>query len=69
MLDRIVAYVNYYFPENKTPCYDDNFIKACLVYKYLCFNLLNKNIDINYLLVLSQGGCLVPYKISTTFPN
>lgn len=39
MLDRIVAYVHYYFTENNTPCYDDNFIKACLVYKFLCFNL------------------------------
>ena len=46
MLDRIVAYVNYYFPENKTPCYDDNFIKTCLVYKFLCYNLLSKNINI-----------------------
>lgn len=47
MLDRIVAYVKYYFPQNKTEFYDDNFIKACLVYKFLCFNSLNKNIDIN----------------------
>ena len=47
MLERIVAYVRYYFPQSKTDFYDDNFIKACLVYKFLCFNLLNKNIDIN----------------------
>ena len=47
MLERIVAYVRYYFPQSKTDFYDDNFIKACLVYKFLCFNLLNKNKDIN----------------------
>ena len=33
MLDRIVAYVNYYFPQNKTEFYDDNFIKACLAFR------------------------------------
>ena len=47
MLELIVAYVRYNFPQSKTDFYDDNFIKACLVYKFLCFNLLNKNIDIN----------------------
>ena len=47
MLDRIVSYVNYYFPENKSSSYDDNFIKSCLVYKFLCFNLLCKNINID----------------------
>ena len=39
MLDRIVAYVNYYFPQSKTDLYDNNFINACLVYKFLCFNV------------------------------
>ena len=47
MLKRIVAYVRYYFPQSKTDFYDDSFIKACLVYKFLCFKLLNKNKDIN----------------------
>lgn len=50
MLDRVEAYVNYYFPQNKTEFYDDNFIKACLVYKFLCFNLLSKNLDINHII-------------------
>lgn len=43
MLDRILAYVNYYFPQNKTEFYDDTFTKACLVYKFLCFNFISKN--------------------------
>ena len=46
MLERIVAYVNHYFPQNKREEYDDNFIKTCLVYKFLCYNLLSKNINI-----------------------
>ena len=50
MLDRIVAYVNYYFPLNKTQFYDDNFMKACLVYKFFCFNFNSKNLDINHII-------------------
>ena len=47
MLENIVAFVKYYFPQSKTDFYDDYFIKACLVYKFLCFNFLNKNMDVN----------------------
>lgn len=55
MLNRAVSYVRYYFPQNKTPCFNDNFIKACLVYKFLCFELLSKNLDINQIVYrLSQ---------------
>ena len=50
MLDRIVAYLNYYFPQNKTKFLDDNFIKACLVYKFLVFNFISKNLDINHII-------------------
>ena len=55
MLDRIVDYVNYYFPKNKSPCYDDNFIKTCLVYKFLCFNLLRKNINIDDIIIIGNA--------------
>ena len=55
MLDRIVAYVNYYFPQSKTDFYDNNFIKACLVYKFLCFNLLSKNINIDDIIVIGKA--------------
>ena len=55
MLDRIVAYVNYYFPQSKTDFYDNNFIKACLVYKFLCFNLLSKNINIDDIIVIGNA--------------
>ena len=43
MLDRIVAYVNYYFPQNKKEFYDDNFIKACLVTSF-CALILSQRI-------------------------
>ena len=55
MLDRIVVYVNYYFPQSKTDFYDDNFIKACFVYKFLCFNLLSKNINIDDIIVIGNA--------------
>ena len=35
MMKSIIAYVNFYFPTYKTQSYSDNFIKACLVYKFL----------------------------------
>ena len=47
MLDSIIAYVNYYCPQNKRKDYDDNFIKTCLVYKFLCLNYLGKNVNID----------------------
>ena len=35
MINTIVEYVNYYFPHYKTEVYSDDFIRCCLVYKYL----------------------------------
>ena len=35
MINTIVEYVNYYFPHYKTEIYSDDFIRCCLVYKYL----------------------------------
>ena len=52
MLESIVAYVNFYFKSNKTQFYDDNFIKACLVYQYLhikYFFIFINILFINYL--------------------
>ena len=40
MLDLITDFVNYYFKENKTEFYDDNFLKSCLVYKFLCSSII-----------------------------
>ena len=50
MLDSIVAYVNFYFPSHKTKFYDDNFIKACLVYQYLYIKYFTQRLDFNQIL-------------------
>ena len=51
MIKSIVAYVNYYFPTYKTQFYPDNFIKACLVYQFLCAKYFTQKLyikQINY---------------------
>ena len=35
MINTIVEYVNYYMPRYKSNIYCDDFIRCCLVYKYL----------------------------------
>ena len=50
MLESIVAYVNYYFPSNKTQFYPDNFIKACLVYQFLYAKYFTQKLDINQII-------------------
>ena len=40
MLKEIVAYVNFLFPTAKSQFYDDNFIKACLVYQFYTQSIL-----------------------------
>ena len=47
MLKEIVAYVNFRFPAAKTQFYNDNFIKACLVYEYLYAKYFNQVMDLN----------------------
>ena len=47
MLKEIVAYVNFLFPTAKSQFYDDNFIKACLVYQFLYAKYFNRVIDLN----------------------
>ena len=50
MLDRIVAYVNFYFSTYKTQSYPDNFIKACLVYQFLYTKYFIQKLDINQII-------------------
>ena len=50
MINTIVAYVNYYFPSNKTQFYPDNFIKACLVYQFLSAKYFTQKMDINQII-------------------
>ena len=50
MIKSIVAYVNYYFPSNKTKFYPDNFIKACLVYQFLYAKYFTQKLDIDQII-------------------
>ena len=47
---KIVAYVNYYFPTYKTQFYPDNFIKACLVYQFLCAKYFTQKLYIKQII-------------------
>ena len=50
MISTIVAYVNYYFPSNKTQFYPDNFIKACLAYQFLYAKYFKQKLDIDQII-------------------
>ena len=50
MIKSIVAYVNYYFPSNKTQFYPDNFIKACRVYQFLYAKYFTQKLDIDQII-------------------
>ena len=50
MINNIVDYVNYYFPCYKTNLYSNNFIKACLVYQFLCAKYFSQKLDINQII-------------------
>ena len=43
MVNNIIVYVNYHFPNYKTNDYNDCFIKSCLVYRYLHEEYFKKN--------------------------
>ena len=47
MLNNIIAYVNFHFPNFKTREYNDCFIKPGLVYRYLHEKYLKKTLDMN----------------------
>ena len=60
MINRIVAYVNFYFPTYKTQFYPDNFIRSCLVYQFLYAKYFTQKLDINqiiYRLSDSRHNC------------
>ena len=50
MIRSIIAYVNFYFPSNKTQFYPDNVIKACLVYQFLYAKYFTQKLDINQII-------------------
>ena len=51
MLQDIITFVNYYFPRYQTDKYNTKFIKFCLVYKFFVAHYLNKNLDMNEIIV------------------
>ena len=50
MIKSIVTYVNYYFPSYKTQFYQDNFIKACLVYQFPYAKYFTQKLDIDQII-------------------
>ena len=50
MIESIVAFVNFYFPSHKTKFYDDNFIKACLVYQYLYIKYFTQRLNLDQII-------------------
>ena len=50
MINKIVTYVNFHFPKNKTQFYCGNFIKSCLVYQYLYAKYFTQNMNINQII-------------------
>ena len=50
MITTIITYVNYYFPHYQTRFYCDNFIKSCLVYKYLHDKYFASNINFDQII-------------------
>ena len=50
MISSIVEYVNLYFPTYKTQFYSDNFIKACLVYQFLCARYFSQKMDMEQII-------------------
>lgn len=56
MLNSIIAYVNFYFPNCKTNEYNDCFIKSCLVYRYLHGKYFKKTLDMNFIMYRLNDG-------------
>lgn len=45
MLQQIISYVNYHFPQYKAKEWSDSFIKSCLIYRYLVEKYYRKTMD------------------------
>ena len=69
MISTIVAYVNYYFPSNKTQFYPDNFIKACLVYQFLYAKYFTQKMDISQIIYKLSGDRYSLMSNSPTISN
>ena len=50
MIKSIVAFVNFYFPLNKSKYFPDNFIKACLIYQYLYIKYFTQRLDLDQII-------------------
>ena len=56
MLSSIVSYVNSYFPRFKTNFYNHDFIKSCVVYKYLYEKYFSQNIEMDQVISRLNDG-------------
>ena len=56
MIKSIVAFVNFYFPSNKSKYYPDNFIKACLVYQYLYIKYFTQRLDLDQIIYRQKSN-------------
>ena len=52
MLQDIITYVNFYFPQYKREDINPNFIRFCLVYQFLLAYYLNKNATLDYIMLI-----------------
>ena len=58
MLNNIIAYVNFHFPNYQTNEYNDCFIKSCLVYRYLHEKYFKKTLDMNLIVYRLNDGLI-----------
>ena len=66
MIKTIVAYVNFYFPTYKTQFYNDNFIKACLVYQFLYAKYFTQKLDIHQIIYRLSDARQLQIKLTHT---
>ena len=69
MIKSIVEYVNCYFPTYKTQFYPDNFIKACLVYRFLYAKYFTQKLDIDQIIYRLTDARHSLSSISPTLAN
>lgn len=58
IIPTVVSYVNIHFPHFKSEEYSDDFLKCCLVYRYLYGKYFLKNIEINKIIYRLNNGLI-----------
>ena len=62
MLNNIIAYVNFHFPNYKTNGCNNCFIKSCLVYRYSYEKYFKKTIEVSLVICRLNDGFTIPNK-------